>query len=72
MPTDKEWANTAKVLNEIYKENMDEWGKIAKVEFTDIVIKFANMYEGTSTEFDENEKGKFLYKSANMRLLGTY
>ena len=52
MPTDKEWDNTAEVLKEIYKENMDEWGKIAKVEFTDIVIKFANMYAGTSTEFD--------------------
>ena len=72
MPTDKEWHNTAEVLKEIYKENMDEWGKIAKVEFTDIVIKFANMYAGTSTEFDENEKRKFLYKSANMLLVGTY
>jgi hypothetical protein len=60
MATKKDYIKTAETLHELYVENMDEWGKIGKVDFTDVVLKLAKMYEENNPRFD---KVKFLYAS---------
>ena len=53
------WSvKTTQVLKQIYSENCDQWGKISKVEWVDVALKFAEMYKENNPEFD---KEKFLY-----------
>ena len=58
MASRKDYEATATVLQELYRENMDKWGKVYPVYFTDVVLKLATMYEQDNPQFD---KVKFLY-----------
>ena len=66
MASRKDYVKTAEVLKQIYSENMDEWGKIGRVEvdFHDLVIRFADMYQEDNPKFDT---AKFLYASVGLR-----
>jgi hypothetical protein len=66
MASREDYVKTAQVLKQIYSENMDEWGKIGRVEvdFHDLVIRFADMYAEDNPRFD---KTKFLYASVALR-----
>tara|TARA_R100000306_G_C4322594_1_gene115959 strand:- start:467 stop:664 length:198 start_codon:yes stop_codon:yes gene_type:complete len=58
MATRKDCVRTAEALQELYRENMNEWGKVYPVNFTDVVLKLATMYEQDNPQFD---RIKFLY-----------
>ena len=64
MASRKDYVKTAQVLKQIYSENCDQWGKVGKVYFVDVVLKLADMYQKDNPKFD---KEKFLYASSGLR-----
>ena len=64
MASRKDYIKTAQVLKELYSENCDQWGKIGKVDFSDVVISLAMMYQEDNPRFDME---KFLYASSGLR-----
>ena len=67
MATKKDYIKTAETLCGLYVENMDKWGKIGKVDFTDVVLRLADMYAEDNPRFD---KATFLYACTTAERFG--